>query len=92
VPGLLEFQEPVVQVACGGFHNAILTHTGKLYTWGNGRSGQLGNLARKHNMLSTPQLVDHLVGFKVSVVQVGCGQHHTACISRKPTLTHRRAP
>lgn len=81
VPSLLEFDEPAVQVACGGFHNALLTDSGKVYSWGLGRHGQLGNLARKHNMLSNPRLVEELATFKVVVAQVACGQYHTACVS-----------
>lgn len=87
LPSLLDFDMPVVQVACGGFHNALLTECGKVYTWGDGRKGQLGNLARKHNMLSTPHIVEHNLSIcKISVAQVACGQYHTACVTTSGDL------
>lgn len=85
-PSWIEFKEPVLQVACGGFHTTVLTDTGRVYTWGDGRSGQLGNLARKHNMHSTPHLVDHLVNIKTVITQISCGQYHTACVSSNGLL------
>ena len=73
-------------VACGGFHTAVLTDDGRVYTWGDGRLGQLGNLARKHNMHSTPRLVDYLVSYKVTVAYIACGQYHTAAVSNSGRL------
>jgi Regulator of chromosome condensation (RCC1) repeat len=81
VPAMIEFKDSVLQVACGGFHTAVLTGSGQIWTWGDGRYGQLGNLARKHNMLATPHLVDRLVTMGVSAEQLSCGQYHTACVS-----------
>jgi alpha-tubulin suppressor-like RCC1 family protein len=85
-PACIDFREPVLVVACGGFHTAVLTDDGRVYSWGDGRFGQLGNLARKHNMHSTPHLVDWLVSFKVAVTALACGQYHTAAISNQGKL------
>jgi len=86
MPACIDFKEPVIIVACGGFHTVVLTDDGRVYSWGDGRYGQLGNLARKHNMHSTPHLIDHLVSYKVSVVNISCGQYHTAAISNQGKL------
>ena len=85
-PSCIDFHEPVQMVACGGFHTAVLTDDGRVYTWGDGRLGQLGNLARKHNMHSTPRLVDYLVSYKVTVAYIACGQYHTAAVSNAGRL------
>lgn len=34
--------ERVVKVACGAFHSAAVTESGKLYTWGKEDYGMLG--------------------------------------------------
>jgi len=70
---------PIGHSICDGC--LLYTDTGRVYTWGDGRYGQLGNLARKHNMLATPHLVDRLISMDVHAVQISCGQYHTACIS-----------
>ena len=85
-PSCIDFHEPTQMVACGGFHTAVLTDDGRVYTWGDGRLGQLGNLARKHNMHSTPRLVDYLVSYKVTVAYIACGQYHTAAVSNSGRL------
>lgn len=86
IPACIDFADPVLVVACGGFHTAVLTDDGRVYSWGDGRYGQLGNLARKHNMHSTPHLVDWLVSFKVTITSLACGQYHTAAISNQGKL------
>ena len=85
-PSCIDLHEPVQMVACGGFHTAVLTDDGRVYTWGDGRLGQLGNLQRKHNMHSTPRLVDYLVSYKVQVAYIACGQYHTAAVANSGRL------
>lgn len=85
-PACIDFKEPVLTVACGGFHTAVLTDDGRVYSFGDGKYGQCGNLARKHNMHSTPHLVDWFVSFKVFIVNLSCGQYHTAAISNQGKL------
>lgn len=33
----------VVRIAAGGWHNAVITRDGDLYTWGWNKQGQLGH-------------------------------------------------
>src|SRR6185312_9846956 len=61
--------------------------TGQVWTWGDGTSGQLGNLMRKHNMLSTPHLVEALVKDKAQVTYISCGQYHTAAVTSESWST-----
>lgn len=67
----------VSQVAAGDSHSAALTLHGALFTWGRGRSGQLG-LGDFQNV-STPTLVKALAGMHVA--QVSCGGDHTLAAS-----------
>ena len=49
---------PVVQIAAGGFHSLALTASGRLYSFGDDESGQLGSKAGGlSNFNPTPQLV-----------------------------------
>ena len=68
----------VVQVSCGAFHTAVITSTGELFTFGQGRFGQLGHGKEKNTVL--PRRVEgELVGNHA--VQVSCGAQHTAVIT-----------
>ncbi|XP_014238652.1 uncharacterized protein LOC106660234 [Trichogramma pretiosum] len=45
VPELVDIsrvQGKIVQISCGFFHSALLTHDGKVHTWGRNIDGQLG--------------------------------------------------
>ncbi len=42
MPACIPFREPVLVVACGGFHTAVLTDDGRVYSWGDGRSVKRG--------------------------------------------------
>mmetsp|Transcript_2438 Transcript_2438/g.3550 ORF Transcript_2438/g.3550 Transcript_2438/m.3550 type:complete len:1010 (-) Transcript_2438:272-3301(-) len=87
IPVQINFNEAVIQISCGGFHTGLVTEQGKVYTWGDGRQGQLGNLESKYNMHPTPHLVDDLVHKnRATIVDLSCGQYHTACVSAKGDL------
>lgn len=45
------------QVACGGYHSAVVTDAGRAFAWGFNRYGQCGN-GNKDNTVSEPALVD----------------------------------
>lgn len=67
------------QVSCGGFHTAVVTENGRLYTFGGGEHGQLGHSDRvnKHK----PTLVQALEGIFVS--QITCGWSHSVALTAK---------
>lgn len=67
----------VVNVAAGDAHTAILTDDGALYTFGCGRSGQLGHGSRDSYL--RPCAVEGLAG--VRLVKVACGAQSTVCLS-----------
>lgn len=41
-PTLVNFKEPLKDIACGGSHALALTSSGEVYSWGEARYGQLG--------------------------------------------------
>lgn len=77
LPKIVEALEDVevVQVLTSRFHVAALTKDGKVYTWGDGRTGGLGN---SYSTLSkyelSPVMVESLKN--INVVHISFGQGH----------------
>eukprot|EP00466_Bigelowiella_natans_P006189 jgi/Bigna1/44460/e_gw1.96.25.1 len=76
IPVQINFNEAVIQISCGGFHTGLLTEQGKVYTWGDGEKGQLGNLDAKDRMHATPHLVEDL-----DTKWIAAGATATSCVT-----------
>lgn len=68
---------PVTQLSACGFHTAVVTESGDLWTWGEGKFGRLGHDSERNS--HAPQLVQELRGKKPR--QVSCGGFHTAVVT-----------
>ncbi|RCV14793.1 hypothetical protein SEVIR_3G008200v4 [Setaria viridis] len=66
----------VSTVSCGTWHTALITSSGKLYTFGDGTFGVLGHGNRKS--CSYPKEVESLKGLRT--ISVSCGVWHTAAV------------
>ncbi|TVU51026.1 hypothetical protein EJB05_02429 [Eragrostis curvula] len=75
VSGALEGLQ-VLSVACGSWHSALITSSGKLYTFGDGTFGVLGHGNRES--VAYPKEVEALNGYRT--VKVACGVWHSAAI------------
>lgn len=69
----------VRQITCGACHTAVVTENGQVYTWGEGRKGELGHNQQDPSVKQTPRLVENLE--HVFVVQVACGAAHTVALT-----------
>lgn len=71
-------------VSLAEHHAAAVSEGGVLYTWGRGQNGRLGHGGAENELL--PKAVEALVG--QHVVQVSCGDFHTACVTLNPTFVY----
>ena len=78
VPRLVEelYGKRPIQLSCGGFHTAVVTEDGRLYTFGGGEHGQLGHNDRVNKL--KPTLVQALEDVFIS--QVTCGWSHSVAL------------
>eukprot|EP01038_Epipyxis_sp_PR26KG_P016181 gene16181-22006_t len=75
----------VVDVCCGKDHSMLLTGSGRVYSWGDNRRGQLGH--SNFESCSIPKLVSGSSGDKVKNVKIiCCGSYHSACIADPGTI------
>ncbi|CAM9098845.1 unnamed protein product [Ascophyllum nodosum] len=74
----------VVKMAAGLEHSLALTESGDLYSFGDNLSGQLG---LGHNFTAKEQTPQKVPPFsKAKVMQMACGQDHTAVITSSGEL------
>jgi alpha-tubulin suppressor-like RCC1 family protein len=71
-------------IACGQNHSAAISSTGKLYTWGRGKSGALGHGIRADERF--PRLVDLNYRDFGIFIRVKCGAQHTMVLTDKGEL------
>lgn len=76
-------KKKVLQVACGGHHNLALTESGRVFSWGSNRYGQLGLKGKLLN-LSSPQEVVALLG--LPVLHIAAGDGHSMVVSRSGSV------
>ncbi len=67
---------------CGFKHTVALTKEGKVYTWGEGREGELGHGDETESAL--PRMVEALKEKKI--VKVGAGNGYTIALSEEGEL------
>ena len=73
------FKEPVVLVAAGSTHAACVTSKGVLYTWGNGKHGELGDGFQEIRL--NPQQINLATHGGEPAVMVSCGASHTVVLT-----------
>ena len=70
-------------VACGGYHTLVIVGNGKVYSFGYGKSGQLGHGDTQNKL--TPILIQAPFGGKI-IMQVACGSTHSMALSSEGWL------
>lgn len=78
----------VSKIACGQWHTAIVSSTGKLFTYGHGTFGVLGH--GDTSSVVQPKEVESLRGLRAK--SVACGPWHTAAIVETTGTLKSNAP
>ncbi|KAL7143776.1 hypothetical protein ABFS83_08G214800 [Erythranthe nasuta] len=73
----------IFSVACGAWHSAIVSHSGELFTYGDGTFGVLGHGDVRN--YPNPKQVESVKGLRVKAV--ACGPWHTAAIIENKLFT-----
>ncbi|KAL7982105.1 hypothetical protein Chor_001162 [Crotalus horridus] len=72
---------PVAQVAAGGAHSFVLSHSGVVYGWGRNNAHQLGlNQRTSKEQIFKPYSIGALRNLEVTYVS--CGNEHTAVLTK----------
>ncbi|KAG7379278.1 hypothetical protein PHYPSEUDO_008774 [Phytophthora pseudosyringae] len=74
----------VRHIAAGWAHSALISTTGEVFTFGWGLYNQLGHGSTQNEL--QPIVVDALQGLESEVVQVACGNWHTAALTASGDL------
>jgi len=72
--------QAIIQIACGSHHSVALSKSGHVYSWGDGRRGQLGTKVMSLQIL--PRCIPHLP----PTHSIACGPENTVAVSRMGTM------
>ncbi len=69
--------EKVIEISCGLCHSMALTQSGRVFSWGNNRFGQLGRNKTKDSNIALIILLSN----KILIKKISCGQSHSLLLS-----------
>jgi alpha-tubulin suppressor-like RCC1 family protein len=72
--------EKVIQISCGVWHSMALTESGRVFSWGDNGSGQLGLNKKDDIVVNIPSIV--LLSNEISIEKISCGPEHSLLLSR----------
>jgi hypothetical protein len=70
--------EKVIMISCGFHHSMALTKSGRVFSWGSNRSGQLG--LSYTNYVNEPSLV--FLDIEIPIKKISCGHSHSLLLSQ----------
>jgi len=71
-------KEPIASISCGGYHTGIVTVSGKVYTFGSGSHGKLGDGRTDYYNVGIPVQVQ---GITEPIASISCGNSHTGIVT-----------
>jgi len=80
-PQLVKINEPVNYISCGHDFTLVVTHSGKLFSFGMNDVGQLGDGTQQNSFLPV-----YLKNFNQIVSKVACGANHSMILTKEGKL------
>jgi alpha-tubulin suppressor-like RCC1 family protein len=69
----------VIQISCGDFHSMALTESGRVFSWGWNKFGQLG-LNNNNERVNKPSIVS--LSNQIAINKISCGRGHSLLLSQ----------
>ena len=69
----------IIQIAAGMYMSLALNDKGKVFSWGLGNNGRLGQ--GDENSIEKPKVIQYFVENDIKIKQIACGDLHCAAIS-----------
>jgi len=79
IPALTKLD--IVEMAAGSFHSLALSRDGSVYSFGQGRDGQLGHDAEEEKPVFEPTQIKEF-GPHNPVAQISCGSQYSTAITK----------
>ncbi|XP_016919356.1 E3 ISG15--protein ligase Herc6 isoform X1 [Apis cerana] len=80
----------VTQISAAGWHSAVVTNQGDLYTWGWNTNGELGLTNQESKVIAVPTLIDFTndknESVEIFVEKAQCGNTFTICMTNDGTF------
>ena len=77
---------PVAKVACGHSHSLVLTKAGELFTWGEGRCGQLGCGVQRACFIPQQVIFKNRQEQPITIVDMAGGSGHSGAVTASGDL------
>jgi hypothetical protein len=72
--------EKVIQISCGYHHSMALTESGRVFSWGNNESGQLGHIL-DFKIVKKPLILS--MSKEIPIKKISCGFSHSLLLARE---------
>jgi len=84
-PRLIKFQEKIINIYCGGYHNIAHSEKDIVYSWGDNDKGQLGaGFNKEMRTISNSVIPKPIELFKgKEIIKLSCGETHNIAIVRE---------
>jgi alpha-tubulin suppressor-like RCC1 family protein len=70
--------EKVIQISCGYYHSMALTESGRVFSWGNNESGQLGHIL-DIEIVNKPLILS--MSKEIPIKKISCGFAHSLLLA-----------